>query len=379
MTESTTVPVAAPSRRRERDKEWVKQRVLELGEAEPELLDRLVRLREIGRSVRNTEIHLTNSCNIRCKGCWFFEYGFDERTDDERDLGELRSFVERLREGGTTSALLIGGEPTLVPARVAVFMELMDYTTLSTNGLRRMPRDGFEDVAIGISLFGGGPLDDELRAIRPNGSRFEGLFEKALANYRDDDRATFVFAVTEPGVSYIYDTVSRISDNGNQVTFNFYSAYDTDSPLKVDDSKRLLDEALRTKEAFPETVVSHPYYIQTMVTGRTHFGTFGYDVCPSISVDHPAHAERVANGNPVLPGFSVWAADLKTLEFCCTSGHCGDCRDSQAVFSWLLVSMRHFLDDAELLRTWIEIAESYWQQWCWTPYHPRNRSSAVAV
>ena len=377
--ETTVIPLSDPTRRpdpttqvRSPGREWARERLAELADIVPDVIERIGRLRTFGHGVRNTEVHLTNACNIRCKGCWFFEYGFDEVTEDERDIGELRAFIDRLKVKGVTSALLIGGEPTLVPARVEAFVEMLDFVTLSTNGLRLFPRDGFEDVAVAISLFGGGPLDDELRAIRPNGKTFTGLFDKALANYRDDDRATFVYALTEPGVDYIDETVQRIAENGNQVSFNFYSAYGSDSPLGNDDARRLLDEALRVTAAYPETVVSHPYYVETMITGKSHFGTFGYDVCPSISVEMPIHAERVANGNPVLPGFSVWGADLRTEQFCCTSGHCTDCRDSQAVFSWMLVSMRHFLETPELLRTWVEVAESYWQQWCWSPYHPRN-------
>ncbi|MGW0238631.1 hypothetical protein ACWDZ5_32120, partial [Streptomyces sp. NPDC002996] len=30
-----------------------------------------------------------------------------------------------------------------------------------------------------VSIFGGGPLDDDLRAIRVNGSKFTGLFDTA--------------------------------------------------------------------------------------------------------------------------------------------------------------------------------------------------------
>ena len=44
---------------------------------------------------------------------------------------------------------------------------------------------------------------------------------------------------------------------------------------------------------FPETLASHPYYIDAMVTGKSHWGDFGYDVCPSVSVDHPQNAERI--------------------------------------------------------------------------------------
>ena len=103
-----------------------------------------------------------------------------------------------------------------------------------------------------------------------------------------------------------------------------------------------------------------------MVTGKSHWGEFGYQQCPSVSVDHPANKDRVANGLPVLPKFNTWAADLETLNFCCTSGHCEDCRDSQAVFSWLLVNMARFRRDGDLMKAWIDISESYWKQFIWS-------------
>ena len=66
--------------------------------------------------------------------------------------------------------------------------------------------------------------------------------------------------------------------------------------------------------------------------------------------------------------FNVYGADLETVQFCCTSGHCDGCRDSQAVHTWLLVSIRHFLNSRERLATWIELAETYWRQFIWSPY-----------
>ena len=35
------------------------------------LLDRFVRVSDFGSGVRASEYHVTNACNIRCKGCWF--------------------------------------------------------------------------------------------------------------------------------------------------------------------------------------------------------------------------------------------------------------------------------------------------------------------
>ena len=348
--------------------------------ADPALARRFERVRGFAHTVHASEYHLTNGCNLRCKGCWFFVNDFDKATSEVADLAALRSFVRSERARGVNAALLIGGEPTLVPDRVAVYVEEMQYVTISTNGLRALPRAGFEDVNVAVTLFGGGPLDDDLRGIRPNGKPFTGLFEQALANYRGDPRTIFIFALSEAGIDHVEPTVARVADNGNLLSFNFYSAYGTQDPMKLERGRALLDEALRVRERYPDTVVSHPYYISTLITGRSHWDAFSYDVCPSISTDHPAHAARRQNGNPTLPGFNAWAADLSTVEFCCTSGKCGECRDSQAVQSWLLVSARHFFDSPEHLRTWVEIAESYWRQFWWAPFHPaRQRREAVAA
>ena len=328
-------------------------------------LARWLRVRRLGKEVRTSEYQITNACNLRCKGCWFFEYEFDTRTADVRDLDRLASFLQSERDRGVNSSLVIGGEPTLFLDRLEAFVDGMDHVTVGTNGLRKLPFDGFERVALLVAVFGGRNLDDELRAIRPGGKRFSGLFDEVLRNYRNDPRATFIFALTEDGLDQMEDAVKRISDNGNRLHFSFYSRYGEEDPVRIERGRRLLDEALRLRQAYPRAVMSHPYFIETLITGRSHWASFGYEACPSVSVDHPGHAARVVNGNPVLPGFNTWAADLETVNFCCTSGHCSGCRDSQAVMSWLLVNPLKFRSDSRLLRTWTEIAESFWDQFIW--------------
>lgn len=336
---------------------------------DPRLVERFERLRSLSRGVRSSEYHLTNACNIRCEGCWFFAYDFDRQVSDRGTPGEWRSFATSQAEAGITAALLIGGEPTLYPDRIAAFAEAMPYVTISTNGLRELPRAGFERVAIALTLFAGGAKDDRLRAIRPNGTRFHGLFDAALRHYKDDERATFVYALDPDAIELIDETVRRIRDNGNQITFNYYSRYGQENPLHLSEESRLLDEALRVQDSYPDTVLSHPYFIRAVITGATEWGRFGYETCPSISVDHSAHTERLKNGNPVLPGFNAFSADMKTVKFCCTSGHCDGCRDSQAVYSWLLTNVRRFFRSPSGIQTWVEVAESYWSQFVWSEYH----------
>ena len=149
--------------------EPVERLAARLAGADEDLLRRFRAVRAFSRSVRASEYHITNACNLRCRGCWFFTFDFDKRSRDETDLAKLRDFIERERARHINAALLIGGEPTLVPDRVMAFVERMDYVTISTNGLRPLPRVGFERVSIGITLFGGGSVDDQLRAITPMG------------------------------------------------------------------------------------------------------------------------------------------------------------------------------------------------------------------
>jgi hypothetical protein len=328
--------------------------------------ERYMKIRNISSKVTVSEYHLTNACNIRCEGCWFFEFDFDKNTKEVTKSAPLEAFLQAERMRGVNTALVIGGEPTLFPKRLEAYRKYMDYMTISTNGLNKLPVEGFEDVAVLISLFGGGQLDDKIRAIKPNGERFTGLFQTALKHYKNDPRACFIFAVTEDGIEHIEPTVKAIHENGNRLSFNYYSKYGTGDPLYQAHAERLIDTLLEMKEKYPTTVLSVPYYIRSIITGESHWGSFSYQECPSISVDHPDNQKRLAEGGPVLPKFNTWSPDLETLNLCCTSGHCEDCRDSQAVFSWLLVNMAKFRRNSEHMKTWIDISESYWKQFIWS-------------
>lgn len=340
-----------------------------------ELMRRFRAVRQEAKNMRSSLYHLTNKCNLRCKGCWFFEFEFDSRVRELDDLDIWRERVQEEAERGINAPLLIGGEPSMFLERVKLFMEYMPMVTVSTNGLKRIPVDGFEDVTIAISLFGGGPLDDELRAIGPNGKTFTGLFERALNNYKYDDRAGFVYAITRDGMPYMEDTVRRIRDNGNRVLFNYYADYGGLEILRSDTEAALLDMTLELRQKYPETVASHPYYLKALISGRTEWGNFGYNECPSVSNDCEDNSERIVSGAPVLPLFNAYSADMRTAAKCCTSGECGKCRDSQAVISWILVNAKRVMQVPDGLRIWTEVAESYFSQFVWSRYHPRNKKS----
>ncbi|WP_370942324.1 radical SAM protein [Amycolatopsis sp. cg5] len=356
-------------------KERVLSRALELVAGDPALQERLLRLTGFSRGVRTAEVFVTDACNLRCKGCWFFAHGMDTDSVEIRDLDTIREFARGLRTSGVTHTLLLGGEPALVPDRLRVFAETLPYVTVVTNGTRPVPRDGLENVNVAVSLWGGGPIDDQLRGHRPNGGEVKGLFQCGLDAYKDDPRAVWIYTISEFGIPYMEDTVAAIAENGNQVNFGFYSDYGTDPEARISESRRAIDEMIRIQEKYPDVVIGHPYYFETLVTGSSHWADFGYQTCPSISVDHPAHADRLADGHPVLRGFNTYRTD-HTVQFCCTSGDCNGCRDSQAVWTWLLVNMHRFLRDASQLELWVTLAENFYRQFYWSAYHPTKVDGA---
>ena len=61
------------------------------------------------------------------------------------------------------------------------------------------------------------------KALRPRKSWLSSYGSSRAGHHRDDPRAMFVYAITSRGVEHIEPTVRRIRDNGNRVTFNYYS------------------------------------------------------------------------------------------------------------------------------------------------------------
>ena len=163
-----------------------------------QLKERFDRIKDYAKKIRTSEYHVTNACNIRCKGCWFFEFDHDKDVKEVKEINILENFMAEQREKrGINTALVIGGEPALFLDRLHVIKKNIKNLTVSTNGLIKIPYIGLEEAAIALTLFGGGPIDDQLRAIKPSGARFSGLFDQVLDNYKNDQRAVFIYAVSE--------------------------------------------------------------------------------------------------------------------------------------------------------------------------------------
>ena len=89
---------------------------------------------------------------------------------------------------------------------------------VSTNGIIPIPKEGLENMPIGVSIWGNHQTDSNLRS---NGK--QDLFSIALNNYKNDSRAFWYYTVSAGNAHEIEAVVDKCVANGNRILFNFYS------------------------------------------------------------------------------------------------------------------------------------------------------------
>ena len=72
-------------------------------------------------NIRSSIYDVTNRCNLRCKGCFFFSSDEHIAADEQYDIHRWEAFIDSEMARGVNLAILIGGEPTLCLDRVEAF------------------------------------------------------------------------------------------------------------------------------------------------------------------------------------------------------------------------------------------------------------------
>lgn len=315
-------------------------------------LDRLYRtIREAG-PLRSISVDLTHRCNLRCHGCYFFAEGMDRRRASSE--AAFDAFIDRERRRGTNFVTVVGGEPSLELARLKKIYDAF-WMSVATNGLVRIPREGFERMPIGISVWGGSKRDRALRG----GGRMD-VFMRALSNYRDDPRAFFYYTVAAGHAHEMAAVVRRCVDNGNYVLFNFYGDVlgrggDLDHRSGFGTVRREIERLI---DAYPDRILMTSYLAQVVTSGRLHDESWGYAVCTNVSTDAAENQERLRNGKPYNPHFRAYNADFQSTRRCCTGvdRECSSCFDTWEHFSWILLNLRRHLGSAAEFTRWLSTA-----------------------
>jgi len=316
------------------------------------VLNRLYRaIRQVGR-LNPISVDLTHLCNLRCQGCYFYAEQMD-RFEAPHEEARFDDFIAAEKARGTNFVTVVGGEPTLVLHRLKKIYDNF-WMNVATNGLRRIPMEGFENLPIGIAVWGDHRSDMELRG---GGSR--DVFAQALQNYRDDPRAFWYYTVAAGRAREVEGVVERCVENGNRVLFNFYGDCST-AGGQLDHRQGFANvrhQVDRMIERYPDKILMTSYLCRVVTTGRLYQRQWGWDVCTSITSDHPVNATRIRNGNPYNPHFRAYNADLVTTRRCCTgeSRDCTSCFDVWEHFSWIMSNLRQHLGSKAEFTNWLAV------------------------
>ena len=167
------------------------------------------RYRRISRlNIRSSIYDVTDRCNLRCKGCFFFSSGEQNAAHEEKDIARWHGFVDAEMARGVNLAILIGGEPTLCLDRIEAFYKRLP-TFCATNGLIKVPRDRFPDMMVGLSLWGDEADETILRG--------RDVFKVSSANYAGDPHAYYLFTITPKQLGKCDKIVRKIRNVGLKV------------------------------------------------------------------------------------------------------------------------------------------------------------------
>lgn len=318
------------------------------------------RYKRISRlNIRSSIYDVTDRCNLRCKGCFFFSSGEHQVASEEKDIAKWQEFVASEMERGVNLAILIGGEPTLCLDRIEAFYRRLP-TFCATNGLLKVPRERFPDLMVGISLWG----DEEDEKIL----RGKDTFRISSANYAGDPNAYYLYTITPKQLGKTEKIVAKIRDVGLKVHVQLLSNDEgvdgfSWKPEELTAVRAEMDTLL---DSYPETVISSKYYHQIITTGEMCGRRFGWSECPSVTDPLDKREPRPRR----LTNFIRWASDLKTMHRCCTSEtrDCTTCKDGAAHMSWVMVNKRAHMNTTRDLQNWIEVYEMFAKLYRFIPW-----------
>jgi len=310
-------------------------------------------------NIRSSIYDVTNKCNLRCKGCFFYSSDEHKAAVEEMDLAKWEAFIDKEMDRGVNLAILIGGEPTLYLDRVEAFYKRLPIFC-ATNGLIKISRERFPDMMLGISLWGDEADEKILRG--------KDTFSISSKNYEGDPNVYYLYTLTPKQIGKIERIIRKIRDTGLKVHLQLLSNDEgvdgfSWEPEQLEAIRVEMDDML---DKFPATVISSKYYHEIITTGKMLGRTFGWEECPSVTQPLDQRDPRPKR----LIEFIRWASDLNTMHRCCTSEtrDCSSCKDGAAHMSWVMVNKRAHIRTTQDLQNWIEVYEMFAKLYQFIPW-----------
>ena len=316
--------------------------------AAPEVRERWEKVRKYF-FLRETTYDMSNRCNIRCDGCYYYE-GEKQFAQENADIEAWRELMRAEKARGITYVVLAGAEPSLVPERLQACYEEMPLGAIATNGIKRIPTT--TRYKIHLSVWG----NDET-SLRIRGAK--NMLARQIGSYKADDRAVWVYTFTRYNIDEARQVTEILAENNCKVTFNVFSApvgYDGDLHHTTESLGQMRRAMLDLMADFPE----HVLYSHYNAVAHTH--PLGLHDLYGCSYPRQNPSTDIGLGR----SFRQYRTDLtwdRSASCCVPDTDCPDCRHYAAGSAVVTARLyRHAVDPATF-NSWLDYVDTYLAVW----------------
>ncbi|MFZ5571980.1 MAG: radical SAM protein [Thermodesulfobacteriota bacterium] len=299
--------------------------------------------------LRESTYDMTNRCNIRCEGCYYYE-GDKQFAAENRDGNAWRELMKSEKERGITFVVLAGAEPSLVPELCEICYREIPLGAIATNGLKRIPET--VDYKIHISVWGN---DETSLRVR----KAKDMLLRQIDNYRHDPRAVFIYTFTRENIRQTEEVFEILARNGCKASFNMFSApvgYRGDLRHTAESLQATRDMMIRLLNRYPDNVLFSRYNAVAHTHPRSLHDLFG---CLYPRMNPSA-------GMGLGRSFRQYRTDLtwdKQAACCVPDTDCSDCRHYAAGSAVVTAKLYRHAIDPETFRSWLDYADTYLGVW----------------
>jgi len=299
--------------------------------------------------LRESTYDMTNRCNIRCDGCYYYE-GEKQFARENGDPEAWRQLMRAEKARGITYVVLAGAEPSLVPELLQVCYEEMPLGSIASNGFRHIPASvGYR---IHISIWGN---DETSLRIR----KAKNLLLKQISNYRRDPRAVFVYTFTRENIDEAAAVLSTLAAADCRATFNVFSSpVGYQGPLRHDAAslERMREVMGEMLGLYPRHLLFSPYNIAVHTHTRGLHDLFG--------CSYPRRNASTAIG--LGRSFRQFRADLtwdRDVACCVPDTDCDDCRHYAAGSAVVTARLFRHATGRQTFAAWLDYVDTYLAVW----------------
>ncbi len=299
--------------------------------------------------LRESTYDMTNRCNIRCNGCYYYE-GEKQFAKENRDVEAWRRLMREEKERGITFVVLAGAEPSLVPELCQVCYDEMPLGAIATNGLKLIPKP--IDYKIHISAWG---TDATSLATR----NAKDMLQRQIEIYKDDPRAVWVYTFTRHNIAESAEVVETLARHDCKVTFNVFSA-----PVGYTGDLRHTAKSLRqTRGIMADLTAQYPQHVlysHYNIVAHTH--NHGLHHLFGCSYPRQNPSTDVGLGR----SFRQYRTDLtwdREAACCVPDTDCVDCRHYAAGSAVVTARLYRHAVDPDTFNSWLDYVDTYLAVW----------------